>query len=86
MPAAEAQRRGSARPCAQVSLGAHLVARNLRVPAIEGDESAPSEPRTAPGRAAWDFVQTRDRALSEMNAKLADLEAKIASLKSDLAS
>lgn len=49
-------------------------------------ESAPSEPRTASGRAARDFVQTRDRAVAEMNAKLADLEAKIASLKSELAS
>jgi len=53
--------------------------------AIEGDESTASQPRSAPGRAARDFVQTRDRVLAEMNAKLADLEAKIASLKNELA-
>ena len=54
--------------------------------AIEGDESAASQPQTAPGRAARDFVQQRDRVLAEMNANLADLEAKIASLKSEFAS
>jgi hypothetical protein len=53
--------------------------------AIEGDESMASQPRSAPGRAARDFVQTRDRVLAEMNAKLADLEEKLASLKSELA-
>jgi DNA anti-recombination protein RmuC len=53
--------------------------------AIERDESMASQPRSAPGRAARDFVETRDRVLAEMNAKLADLEAKIASLKNELA-
>lgn len=52
---------------------------------IEGDESVASQPRSAPGRAARDFVQTRDRVLAEMNARLADLEEKLASLESELA-
>jgi TolA-binding protein len=52
----------------------------------EAGESPSSEPRTAPGQAARDLVQTRDRLLEQMNANLADLDAKIASLKRDLAS
>ncbi len=52
----------------------------------EAGEAASDEPRTAPGRAARDFVQARDRVVEQMNAKLVDLDAKIASLKRDLAS
>ena len=51
----------------------------------EAGESPSSEPRTAPGQAARDVVQTRDRLLEQMNAKLADLDAKLVSLERDLA-
>jgi hypothetical protein len=61
-----------------------LLAPLVACKAKDGDKPAPA-PTTVPGQVAKDFVQTRDRVIEAMTAKLTELDTKIARLKQDLA-